>query len=355
MFEKRAWIVGVTGIAGLNLAEHLLSLGDWEVMGISRRPLRGLSGVRAVTADVLDQAATAAALRDMAPTHVFFCTWTRGTSEDENIRLNGQMLKNILAPLAGYGSLRHVALVTGTKHYLGPFDQYARNKPLTPFREDAPRLPIPNFYYTLEDIVMEAAAQSGFGWSVHRSHTIIGYAVGNLMNIGATLGTFASICKATGQPFVFPGHPTQYEGVTDITDARLLGRHLAWASTCPDARNEAFNVVNGDVFRWNRLWQVIAGYFGLEAAVYPGKPVPLDGQMKACGPVWERLVLEHGLQNRRLDEIASPWHTDLDLGRSMECLNSMTKSRRLGFRDYQDSEQSFIDVFDRLRRERIIP
>jgi hypothetical protein len=33
----------------------------------------------------------------------------------------------------------------------------------------------------------------------------------------------------------------------------------------------------------------------------------------------------------------------------------MAKSRRFGFLDYQDSERSFLDLFDRLRAERILP
>jgi nucleoside-diphosphate-sugar epimerase len=355
MFHKRALIVGVTGIVGANVAEHLLAEGDWEIYGISRRAPAGQSLIRTLSVDILDRDATLAALADIDPSHVYFCTWTRGVNEDENIRLNGSMLRNVLDALATRGSLAHVAVVTGTKHYLGPFENYAKNAPITPFREEFPRLPIKSFYYTLEDIVMQAAAERGFGWSVHRSHTIIGYAVGNLMNIGVTLATHASICKATGQPFIFPGHPTQYSGITDITDARLLARHIAWASTEPDARNEAFNVVNGDTFRWNRLWNVIADYFGIEAAPYPGEQVRLEEQMKGSGPIWDKLVADHRLQPNPLDLLASPWHTDLDLGRPMECVNSMAKSRKLGFYDYQDSEQSFIDVFDRLRRERIIP
>jgi hypothetical protein len=38
----------------------------------------------------------------------------------------------------------------------------------------------------------------------------------------------------------------------------------------------------------------------------------------------------------------------------MECVNDLSKSRRLGFLDYQESGRSFTDVFDRLRAERII-
>jgi len=56
-----------------------------------------------------------------------------------------------------------------------------------------------------------------------------------------------------------------------------------------------------------------------------------------------------------LDRLASPWHTDADLGRPIEVVTDMGKSRRLGFVEYQDTERSFLDLFDRLRAERVIP
>lgn len=354
MYDKRALIIGATGIVGNNLARHLTATGDWAVDGVSRSEQRGLIGVRPVRLDVLDRTATADALGRLDPTHVFFCSWTRMQTEAENCRVNGAMVRNVLDAL-DHADLRHVALVTGTKNYLGPFEMYARNKPETPFREDQPRLPLENFYYVQEDIVFEAAARRDFGWSVHRPHTIVGYAVGNLMNIGVTLAVYASICKATGRPFVFPGSATQWEALADVTDARILARHVAWAATNPNARNEAFNVANGDVFRWKRLWGVIAAAFGLEPAPYPGHPVPLADQMRDDGPIWDRLVREHGLQPNPLDRLASPWHTDADLGRPMECVNDLSKSRRIGFLNYQDTERSFLDLFEQLRQERVIP
>jgi len=180
-------------------------------------------------------------------------------TETENCRVNGAMVRNVLeAVTPKASSVRHVALVTGTKHYLGPFELHAKSKPETPFREDQPRLPIENFYYMQEDIVFEFADRYRFNWSIHRPHTIVGYAVGNAMNIGVTLATHASICRETGRPFIFPGSSTQYFALADVTDARLLARHITWASTAPSARNEAFNIVNGDVFRWQRMWGVIA-------------------------------------------------------------------------------------------------
>lgn len=67
----------------------------------------------------------------------------------------------------------------------------------------------------------------------------------------AIAAIYDSICKATGRPFHFPGSQAQWSGLTDMTDARILAQHLLWAATPPAAANEAFNVVNGNVFRWS--------------------------------------------------------------------------------------------------------
>ena len=91
------------------------------------------------------------------------------------------------------------------------------------------------------------------------------------MNMGVTLAVYASICRETNQPFVFPGSEFQWNALTDVTDARLLASHLEWAAITPAAHNVAFNVVNGDVFRWRWLWPQLAAWFGVESAG-PNKP-----------------------------------------------------------------------------------
>jgi nucleoside-diphosphate-sugar epimerase len=354
MAQNQALVVGVTGISGNNVAGHLAGQG-WEVVGISRRPPEQLAGVSHLPVDISDADAVVDALRPLEPTHVFFCTWSRQATEAENIRVNGAMLRNILRALEQHSSVRHVALVTGLKHYLGPFETYATTRPETPFREDQARLPYENFYYVQEDILSEAAERCGFAWSVHRPHTMIGWALGNAMNMGVTLAVYAAICRETGRPFRFPGSPEQYHGVTDITDARLLARQLQWAATTPAAANQAFNTVNGDVFRWERMWKVLAGHWGIEPEPYPGHPTPLALEMADAGPLWDQIVERYELAPHKLETIASWWHTDADLGRPLETFTDMGKSRRFGFLDYQDSERSFLDLFARLRTERVVP
>jgi nucleoside-diphosphate-sugar epimerase len=286
---------------------------------------------------------------------VFFTAWSRQETEAENIRVNGAMVRNLLQALAPKRTVRHVALVTGLKHYLGPFEAYAKVKPDTPFREDQERLPYENFYYVQEDLLRDPADRYGFTWSVHRPHTVIGWAIGNAMNMGVTLAIYSEICRETGRPFVFPGSPEQYNAVTDVTDARILAQQLEWAAITPGAANEALNIVNGDQFRWRRMWGIIAGGLGVEPAEYPGHPTPLEEQMVDAVPVWDRIVQRYDLMRYPVDTLASWWHSDLDLGRTIETFTDMTKSRLLGFTGYQPTDRSFLDLFDRLREERIIP
>ncbi|WP_238298494.1 SDR family oxidoreductase, partial [Methylobacterium soli] len=326
----------------------------WRVLGLARRPV-ALEGVTPVAADLTDPAALAAALAEHRPTHVFITTWMRQATEAENCAVNGAMVRNLLDAL-GHAPLEHVALVTGLKHYLGPFEAYGQGSlPQTPFREDQARLPIANFYYVQEDAVFAAAERRGFSWSVHRPHTIVGFALGNAMNMGVTLAAYATLCRETGRPFLFPGSPQQWNGLTDVTDARLLAQHLAWAATTPAARDHAFNVVNGDVFRWSWMWGQIAAWFGLEPAPYPGEASPLEAQMADDGPLWTGIARREGLVEPDLGRLASAWHTDADLGRPIEVVTDMGRSRRLGFTAYQPSDDSFFDLFARLRAERVIP
>ncbi len=49
------------------------------------------------------------------------------------------------------------------------------------------------------------------------------------------------------------------------------------------------------------------------------------------------------------------WHTDADLGRQVETFADMGKSRRAGFKDVNVTFDSFTNLFDRLRAEKIIP
>lgn len=354
--DNIALVVGASGIIGSNLAGKLISKG-WSTYGLARNPTDEITNLNPVQADLLNMVSLKAALTGISPTHVFITTWMRNATEAENIRVNSLMVRNLLEVLSPKHSVQHVALVTGLKHYLGPFEAYAKEGflPETPLREEQPRLDIENFYYAQEDEVYAAAARDGFTWSIHRPHTVIGKAVGNMMNLGTTLAVYASICKETGRPFRWPGSEAQWNGLSDVTDARVLAEHLIWASTTEVAQNEAFNVVNGDLFRWSWLWNKLAAWFEVTAVGYEGTIHPLEKELANDGSLWQEIAERHHLKESNLNRLASPWHTDLDLGRPIEVMTDMSKSRKLGFFVFQSTEDSFYDLFTQLRAEKLIP
>lgn len=323
---RTALIVGASGIAGSAVARQLVAEG-WEVIALSRRAASG-PGIRGIAADLRDPESLQTALAEERPTHVFFTAWQKQDSEAENITVNGGMVRDLLAALS-HAPLQHVALVTGLKHYLGPFEAYAAGEtPGTPFHEEEPRLEIPNFYYAQEDELFAAASTQGFHWSVHRAHTIIGHAVGNAMNMGLTLAVQATLAKELDLDFVFPGSEQQWNGLTDMTDAGLLAEQMIWAATDPAGSDEAFNIVNGDVFRWRWMWPRLAADLGVppERVVgYTDAPRPLEQQMSRHESAWPSIAEKHGLVEPDISRLASWWHTDADLGRDMEVVTDMGK------------------------------
>lgn len=355
MENRNALVVGATGIVGGNLCERLLADG-WTVYALARRPEAAPKGTIPLKADLNDREHVFAAIASAPVTHVFQTTWTPADTEAEACEINARHLRTILDAVRAAGhKVKHVALVTGVKHYLGPFKDFGKFLPDTPFLEDTPRLPLENFYYPQEDELFAAAERDGFTWSVHRPNTIVGYAVGSLMNNGVTLACYAAICKETGRPFAFTGVPEQWDMLTEISDATLIAKQVAWAATSPSAANTAFNTGNGDIFRWRSMWPKLAGFFGLEAPAYGGQQKKLQDLMADADVVWRQIAAKHNLVEPDISRLATWWHCDADFGRLVECISDMTRSRKAGFLDYQPSDETYLDLFRRLQSERIIP
>jgi nucleoside-diphosphate-sugar epimerase len=138
-----ALVVGATGIAGRGVSQELVDFGA-QVHGLSRKPEGVVGGVAHVSADLLDADSVKRAVAGLNPTHVYFTAWSRRSTEAENIKVNAGLVRTLLDDVAPAKSIKHVALVTGLKHYLGPFDAYARSgtAPSTPFREAGSTFPI---------------------------------------------------------------------------------------------------------------------------------------------------------------------------------------------------------------------
>ena len=74
------------------------------------------------------------------------------------------------------------------------------------------------------------------------------------MNLAMVIAVYAVISKHLGVPLRFPGKPLAYRSLIEMTDAGLLARAMVWAATDPRAANQAYNINNGDMFRWEEMW-----------------------------------------------------------------------------------------------------
>ncbi len=53
--NKVALVVGANGVIGKNLIDHLVSLKDWEIIGLSRRGGEEKGRVHYISVDLLDR------------------------------------------------------------------------------------------------------------------------------------------------------------------------------------------------------------------------------------------------------------------------------------------------------------
>jgi nucleoside-diphosphate-sugar epimerase len=346
-------VVGAHGIIGGAVAEHLHRSGV-QVATLARRgPLAlgdGSSESDHFQLDLLDRAATTAALRERADIeHVVYAAYLERRTMLETVEPNLTMLRNVLdAVTASHSTLRHVVLIGGGKSYAEHLGGYK-----TPAKESDPRFLGPIFYNDQEDHLAAHATEHAYTWTVLRPDGVIGTSIGSPMNILSGVATYAAICRHLGLPLRFPGTAAAWTALHQATDSRVLAAAVDWALSAPAAAGEIFNVTNGDHFRWMHLWEDIADFFGVPTA--PAQPLNLVEQMADKGPVWDQIVSSADLAPVSLDEVAAWPFVDGWLSMGDDMVQSTIKIRRAGFTGCIDTHESVLDTLHRMRTLRLIP
>ncbi|MFP7761863.1 SDR family oxidoreductase [Marisediminicola sp. LYQ85] len=350
MNEKTALVIGARGVIGGNLVTHLEAIGGWDVIGVSRRGGESSGAVRHTAVDLLDAEQTHRAFADLdAVTHVFYAAYQDRPSWSELVEPNLRMLTNVIdavEPVAP--GLEHVNLMQGYKVYgahLGPFS--------TPAREDDPPHMPPEFNVDQQQFLEKRQAGASWTWSALRPSVVAGVGLGNPMNLAIVIAAYASISRELGIPLRFPGSPGAYTSLIEMTDAGLLAKAAVFAATTPCAENQAFNITNGDIFRWSSMWPKIAAYFDLEVA--PPLPMRLADVMADKSAVWVEMVHRHGLTPTPYSDVSSWAFGDFVFSWDYDVIADTSKSRRAGFHEYVETEAMFLRIFDQLRTARIIP
>ena len=350
MARNNAVVVGGLGVIGRALIDHLTNRPDWGVVALSRRRPDFETSARFVSVDLSDRGDAHAKLAELdQTTHVFYAAYQAMPTYAEEVAPNVALLANAVdALVAAAPRLQHVNLMEGGKWYgchLGPFR--------TPAVEDDPRHMPPNFYYDQQDWLESAAARHGFTWSALRPEAVCGFAVGNPMNLMMAIAVYAAICAELDVPFAFPGKAGAWTALYEVTDARILAAAAQWAATTPACAAEAFNITNGDVFRWCNLWPQLAESFDLPTA--EPRHLSLTRFMADKAPVWDRIVAKHDLRPYPFEAVVSWGFADAIFGTEWDIARSTLKARRHGFDAFIETDRMFSELFDDLQRQRIIP
>ncbi|MCQ4121207.1 SDR family oxidoreductase [Rhodococcus tibetensis] len=348
--RRVAVVVGARGVIGGNLIAHLESTGEWDVIGLSRRGGPSTERVRHIAVDLLDEQDATEKLRGLHDaTHVFYAAYQDRPSWAELVAPNVAMLVNTVNAIEPVATgLEHVSLMQGYKVYgahLGPF--------ATPAREsDPPHMP-PEFNVDQQRFLEERQRGKAWSWSAIRPSVVCGFALGNPMNLALVIAVYATLSKELGVPLRFPGKPGAYTSLIEMTDAGLLAEATVWAATTPSCANQAFNINNGDLFRWNDMLPKIAEFFEMDLA--PPLPMSMATVMADKEPVWNDLVVRHGLENTSYSDVSSWAFGDFVFGWDYDVFADGSKARRAGFHRFVDTERMFFDIFRDLRARRIIP
>jgi nucleoside-diphosphate-sugar epimerase len=344
---KVALVAGAGGIIGDAVAHELKRQG-WTVRALARR---NVEGFESISADLTDADATAAALsKAYDVTHVFYAALSPDPDLSVEAERNGRMMGNLLDGLEVSGApLERVVIYQGFKIYGVHLGAQAR----TPAREsDPPHMP-PNLYLAQEAHLKARAEKSRWDYVALRPDVVVGDIHGNPMNIALVVGVFAEISRALGVPMRFPGTDKAYGQIVQFTDAGLLARASVWAAICKEAGGEAFNVTNGDVFRWERMWEDVAEHFGIRIA----SPVPLTlaRHMADKGPIWREIAEKHGLMESDVAKLVGWGFGDFIFNTEIDVISDVNKIHRFGFTERMNSSASLIAALGQLKQKRILP
>ena len=350
MTNRQALVVGASGLLGTNFLEHLASLGDWDVVTLSRRRTPAAVGKTHIALDLLDRAGCAATLPALKRvTHVFYLSRAVEGQYTIKVEANVEMLKNLIDNLEPAASmLEHVQLMHGCKWYgvgAGPFR--------TPAKESHPRPDQPLYYYGQHDYLSARQQGKRWSWSTLRPHFVNGVAVGSPSNLMAVIGVYAAILKELGMPLIFPGTARAFEALLMYADVRLVAKAMVWAATEPRCANQDFNIANGDYFRWRDAWPDLAAQFGMAPGT--AQAMKLVQFMSDKAPVWERVVAKHGLEPTRFADVADWAFADSVFRLEWDQAVSVVKAHQYGFGEMVDSERMLAEILAEYRRRRIIP
>ena len=258
--KREILVVGPYGVLGTGVLDAAAADPGWRVTTAARRPAptyRPATADRHITVDLMDREGSIKTFSQLGSvTDLVYAAYVEKPTMAETVEPNARMLQNTLDALAARNvPLQRIVLAGGAKSYgfsLGAFN--------APAKETQPRLIAPIHYHQQEDITAAWAEKNGASWTVLRPHLVMGPSLNSPMNLVTSLGTYAAMSRELGIPLRFPGRQAGWNTLQETTDAELFGRATLWALSDERAKNEIFNVSNGDVYRCARCGMFLLSF-----------------------------------------------------------------------------------------------
>ncbi|MDB5154705.1 MAG: NAD-dependent epimerase/dehydratase [Mucilaginibacter sp.] len=351
MEKKTALITGGNGIIGRNMVHYLESTDNWNIIVTSHSPLGYKGSFEYLQMDLTQTGSVEANYGKLKNiTHVFFAAYVEMQTLAQQTTVNAQLLQNLVSEIERVSPvLKHVTLIQGGKAYGAHLGKYK-----TPAKETDHRHFPPNFYYSQEDFLRRQSVGKNWSWTALRPDIVIGLAIGNPMNLATIIAVYATFCKELGVPMRFPGPDKAYDVLVNVTDALLLSKGIEYVATHHEAKGEVFNFTNGDIFRWQELWEKFGAYFGVEVDV--PMTFSLSAYMADKKHLWDEINQKYKLQGISLNRLVQWPFGEFIFNNIYDAILDVNKLRRIGFHEMQlDSYSSFERVFNELKSHKIIP
>ncbi|KAF9894268.1 hypothetical protein FE257_007770 [Aspergillus nanangensis] len=391
-----AVVTGANGISGNYMLRVLCeSPQRWKkIYALSRRPPNGEwpSHVEHVPMDFLQPPEILAAQfreRGIKGDYVFFFSYIQPTPKEDRIsaaedlvKVNTQLLQNFLEAQALANALpKTILLQLGAKYYgvhLGPTK--------LPQEETDPRIALePNFYYPQEDYLISFAHQHNLNWITTRPSWIPGAVPDAAMNACLPLAIYAAVQKHLHRPLDFPSDLTSWELPSSVSTAQMNAYLSEWAVLTPSAQNQSLNASDDCAFTWGDFWPRLAAWFRMDwsgpvcddETSYAENETPFNPPPRGFGPpgklrgrftlaewakmaevqrAWREIAARYGLRNAEL------WDTERVFGfadgrllRDHPIYYSTTKTKKLGFFGFVDSNESVLEVLREFVDMKMIP
>lgn len=340
-------IAGASGVTGLG-ALRAFADSDWKLTTMSRSQ-QAPSEFPHLSGDFLDKESIARHSEELRNiSHIFYAAYKPIDDPKLEAEENGAMFSQLIdAVLEAGADLKRVIFLQGGKVYGAHLGRYK-----TPAREDDSRHFPPNLYFNHQNYA-ESLESQGIHWTALRPDIVIGPSLHSAMNLGNLIGVYGTLCRELGVDMHFPGSERAYGALINICSADVLGAAVRWAAE--EGKNGAYNITNGDYFRWKQVWPQLAKSFGLQA----GEPQGIDMQQRlnyANKETWTGLAHKYQLEVQDIDALAQGSFGDFIFNVEHDAIFDVTKARRAGFhRMIENSDRILLEHLETMRKSNWIP